>query len=182
MSIRTVRALPIVFLIVLSGCAHVISGNIRAEARKDLTFRMVLADPEAYIGATVVWGGVIVETRNRRGGTDLIVLETPLEYGEVPADPDEYEGRFIAWTPRFLDPAIFAERRKITVAGKIAGKETRPLGETEYTYPVLEIREFHLWTSTPLAEYRPYPSYYPYPPYFPWYWWDGFRCPWPGCF
>ncbi|MGE5188439.1 MAG: Slp family lipoprotein [Gemmatimonadota bacterium] len=175
---RIARALPLALLVGLSGCAHVISGNIRADIRKDLTFQTVLADPPAFVGATVAWGGVIVETRNRRGGTDLVILETPLEYGDVPADPDSYEGRFIARTSRFLDPAIYAKGRKITVAGKIAGEETRPLGETEYTYPVLEIRESYLWPPPQPAYYWPYPPYRAYPP---WPWWDDSWCPWPGC-
>jgi outer membrane lipoprotein len=175
LSIRIARVVPLFSLIVLSGCAHVISGNLRAEARKDLTFPMVLADPKAYGGATVVWGGEILDTRNRKGGTEFVVLETPLEYGDFPADREDYEGRFIARTPRFLDPAIFARGLKITVAGTIAGEETRPLGEMEYRYPVLEIRELHLWTPAP-------PIYsWPYPPDYPWSWRYGFWCPWPGC-
>ena len=119
---------------------------------------------------------MILETRNRPDGTDLVVLETPLEYGEFPSDPAYQEGRFIAWTPRFLDPEVVSRGRKITVAGTIDGAETRPLGETKYAYPVVRILELHLWEPPPPVYYRPYP---PYPP---WYRWDGFGCPWPGCF
>ena len=55
------------------------------------------------------------------------------------------EGRFIIQTPGFLDPAIYSPGRKLTVAGTVAGKEVRPLGEIEYTYPIIEKRELYLW-------------------------------------
>lgn len=177
MAIRCAKTAALLALLVLSGCAHVISGELRVQARQDLTFPMVFENPEAFVGSTVVWGGVIVETRNRRDGTDLIILKTPLDYGGFPLGPEHHEGRFIAWTPRFLDPEVFAKGRKVTVGGVIDGAEKRPLGEMEYTYPVVEIRELHLWEAFPRAYYRPYP-----PPYLPWYWWDGYWCPWPGCF
>lgn len=45
------------FLGVSSGCSHVISSEMRAAAREDLDFTMVLADPERYHGELVIWGG-----------------------------------------------------------------------------------------------------------------------------
>ncbi len=40
-----------------------------------------------------------------------------------------------------------------------------PLDETEYTYPVIEVRDIKVWpqmAEAPLYPYRPYPYYYPY--------------------
>jgi outer membrane lipoprotein len=45
----------------------------------------------------------------------------------------------------FLDPAIYASGRKLTVAGQVEGKVVRPLKEINYTYPVLSAREHYLW-------------------------------------
>ena len=35
--------------------------------------------------------------------------------------------------------------KEITLAGEIVGKETKPLGKTEYTYPVVLVKQLHLW-------------------------------------
>ena len=42
------------FLFLISGCAYPISKELRQEARKDLTFSMVLQDPTAHIGSIVL--------------------------------------------------------------------------------------------------------------------------------
>jgi outer membrane lipoprotein len=170
--------IPVVLLaasLALSGCAYVVSREVRREARKDLTFPMVLRDPEAHVGATVIWGGMIVRTRNLPDGTELVVLETPLRHGEVPEEPAESRGRFIARTSRYLDPAVFRKERMVTVAGEITGREARPLDEMLYTYPVIRLREIHLWR--PPAYAPPgYPHRYWGRPWVGWphLWWDGF--------
>lgn len=177
------RKTPAVLLtaaLALSGCAHVVSREARREAREDLTFPKVLRDPAAGVGATVIWGGMIIETRNLPDGTEFVVLETPLAYGEVPGGPEDSRGRFIARTSRYLDPAVFAEGRMITVAGEVAGKETRPLDEMLYTYPVIRLREIHLWRAPAYGPHG-YPSYYWGRPYVGWphLWWDGYWGGWP---
>ncbi len=71
-------------LAAVSACAYPISQQYREQARPGLTFSMVLKNPDAYIGSIVIWGGMIVETHNRPGETEITVLETPLGYEEKP--------------------------------------------------------------------------------------------------
>lgn len=158
----------------LGGCAHVVSPQLRALAREDLTFPMVLSDPERYQGEVVIWGGVIIETQNRPEGTTLVILETPLDREGAPKDAEFSRGRFLARTRSFLDQAVYREGRKVTVAGEVAGKEVRAVGEMQYSYPVLAAREIHLWREPPVA----WGSRYPLGPY--WYWWDPYWPWWPG--
>jgi outer membrane lipoprotein len=47
------------------------------------------------------------------------------------------------------------------VGGEISGRETQPIGEIQYTYPVVQAKELKLWEQP-----VPYPPYY----YDPWYW------------
>jgi outer membrane lipoprotein len=163
--------LPLALLLfILSGCSYPISRQYRAEARPDLTFPMVLKNPDAYIGSIVIWGGRIIGTHNRPGETEITVLETPLGYEEKPEAAEFSRGRFIVKTATFLDPAIYRRARRITVAGEIVGKETKPLGEITYTYPVLKAREIHLWRREVV---------YVYPPDY-WWGWGGWYGPWPG--
>jgi outer membrane lipoprotein len=155
------------------GCAYPISKQLRGEARKDLAFSMVLSDPDAYTGSTVIWGGVILETSNYPHRSEMTVLETPLDDLEEPKAVEFSQGRFIARTQKFIDPEIYGRGREITVAGEIIGKETRPLGKSDYTYPVIMVKELHLWPREGWSWYPP--PYYGYPgPYPPgwggWYW------------
>jgi outer membrane lipoprotein len=133
------------FLVVVSGCTYPISQQYREQARPDLTFSMVLKNPDAYIGSIVIWGGKIVATHNHPGETEITVLETPLGYEEKPIAAEFSRGRFIVRTLTFLDPAVSGPGRRITVAGEVIGKEMKPLGDTKYTYPVIKAKEIHLW-------------------------------------
>jgi outer membrane lipoprotein len=155
------RATVILSLVALSACAPVISPEWRKEALKDLTFEQVRRAPSAYAGSIVIWGGVIISTVTRTSETEITVLETPLGTREKPESGDYTGGRFIAVTPLFLDPVVYARGRKITVAGQIAGAVKRPLGKSmpSYSYPILSIKQIYLWS---IPEYSR-----------PDYWWYG---------
>ena len=68
----------IFFLAGLSGCAHPISKGVMATVDKDRTFSAVMQDPEANVGSTVLWGGVIDKVSHETGETKLIVSQAPL--------------------------------------------------------------------------------------------------------
>jgi len=158
------------FLFQISGCAYPISKELRQEATKEPTFPIVLQNPAAYVGSIVIWGGKIIETQNVAGGSEIIVLETPLDYQEMPESEKYSQGRFIAKSSTFLDPEVYSKGKRITVAGEIIGKETKPLGKTEYTYPVIMIKQIHLWRKVRMYPYPP--PYYGYGPYYEPYDWD----------
>jgi outer membrane lipoprotein len=144
------------FLAAVLGCSYPISQQLRQEARKDLTFPTVLKNPTNYIGSIVLWGGSIIETVTLSEGSEIFVLQTPLDYVEVPEGSRYSQGRFIAKSSSFLDPEIYKNGRRITLAAEITGKETRPLGKSKYIYPVVAIKELHLWKQRK-ASVHPYP-------------------------
>jgi outer membrane lipoprotein len=147
------------------GCAtSPISKEVRAEVQENLTFPMVLKNPAAYKGSVVLWGGSIIETVKVPEGTEIFVLQTPLDYMEMPESSSFSEGRFIAKSTDFLDPEIYKNGKKITLAGEISGEETHPLGKSSYTYPVIGIKELHLWRQNQRYVYP-----YPYYGYYDWY-------------
>jgi outer membrane lipoprotein len=140
-----------------------IAKQYREEAKaEDLTFAMVLQDPDAYVGNTVLWGGDIIATANTKEGTRIVVLETPLNWQERPESAQGSQGRFIAMSAKFLDPAIYKKGRKITMAGVVAGKEALPLGNMTYTYPVVTVKQLHLWERRPHYVNSPYWGLGPY--------------------
>jgi len=78
---RTIGNLKLLALALsIAGCAYPISQQMREEAAKDVTFNMVLNNPSAYVGDLVIWGGTIIKTVNLKEGTQIFVLNTPLNY------------------------------------------------------------------------------------------------------
>jgi outer membrane lipoprotein len=57
------------------------------------------------------------------------------------------------------------------VAGEITGQETRPLGAMQYRYPVLMIKELHLWAKETVT--------YVYPRYYRGFWDWSYPYTWP---
>ncbi len=163
------------FLFLISACTYPISHELREEAQKDLTFSTALQNPTAYTGAIVIWGGKIISSLNRQDGTEITVLEMPLDSMERPEAEAQSQGRFIAKISKFLDPEIYSAGKKITVAGEIIGKETKPLGEVTYTYPVIAVKQIYLWRDW---VYGVPPDYYwpswdwPYDPFDPFWQYD----------
>ena len=133
----------------LSGCASVISQRALHEVDQTLIFEQLLENPEAHKGKIVLLGGTIIETQNFSDRTLIVVLKCPLGFRKKPRVEDVSRGRFIIYTLGFLDPAIYRHGRKITVVGSVMGREVRPLGKIEYSYPVIEKSELYLW---PLEE------------------------------
>lgn len=150
----------IILLAALTACAPMSQG-IRRQADESAPFLEIQKNPDKFRGMVVIWGGVIIETTNLKESTAIKVMQTALDIQERPTNLDSSEGRFIILVDRFLDPDIFKKGRQVTVGGVIAGKETQPIGEIQYIYPLVQAKELKLWEQ-PL----PYPPYY----YDPWYW------------
>ena len=155
-------------LFAFSGCAPVISKQLRGQVAKELALQVVLKDLDAYKGKTVLWSGVIINSVNLKEGTMIEVLQKPADMQGKPKDVDASEGRFLALYTGYLDVAIYNGGRKVTVAGEVQGKKIQRLGEIDYTYPLISAKEIHLW---PVEKedrvYYPCPYWhYPYP-----YWW-----------
>jgi len=171
------RLFCFLFALLLSGCAHVISKDLRAKADVSLTLSQVRQDPEAYKGKMVLWGGEIIETLNLRDTTTQIeVYQKPLGWRGEPRGVLTSEGRFLVLTDQSLDPYLFRSGRRITVAGEILGAKIKQLGEMDYRYPLLASKQIHLWPEY-VYIYDPYPyAYDPWWYYGPrWYWGIGFH-------
>lgn len=161
--ITKVHIIIFIFAALLTaGCTSVITKEVRTMVDETAGINEVLSMPERYRGSTVLWAGNIINTRNFGDHTVVEVLEKPADYQGRPKDVDISNGRFLARTESFLDPAIYSIGRQITIAGKVEGIETAPVGEYNYTYPVISIIELHLWPVEAEIIY----NYYYYPSYF----------------
>lgn len=165
---RRISYLLIFLFLIPIGCAPVISKQLRREVSRDITFEEVIKDPETYKGKVVLLSGIILGSKNTKKGTLIEILQKPADIEGRPKDVDQSDGRFLALYKGYLDVAIYSRGREAIVAGEIKGKRALPLGEIEYTYPLILIKEIHLFKAK--KEERVYP--YPYPHW--WYpsWWN----------
>lgn len=158
----------IAVLLLVAGCASVISKDVLREVDRNITITMVQADPGAYKGKKVIWGGTILKSENLEKVTEIEVLESELSFDDRPAD-GKSRGRFIIEAERFLDTEVYKPGKRITVAGVIKGIKVKKIGKMDYRYPVVTPIEMRLFEPPPKVS--PYEAYYPPPtiyPYYPW--------------
>ena len=126
-------------------------------------------EPSVY-GSSVLWGGVIIDAKNKEENTCFEILSREMDKYMRPRVEDRTSGRFIACKPGFHDPEVFAKGREVTITGTIRNIEARQIDEFSYRYPVLDVNELVLWEIR--QEVLVYNNYDPF--YHPYYWGYGF--------
>lgn len=150
----------------LCGCASSPFSNDLRQQAQPLTVTQVAANPKAYAGTVVIWGGTIIKADHDASGDSLYVLQLPLRADESPQEHAVSPGRFIARRPGPFDPAEFKPGRLLTVAGKVDGAKREPLQNTSYDYPIIDVNEVHVWHREPPLGY--YPGAWGNDPYWRW--------------
>lgn len=152
----------------IAGCS-VISKDIRRKADRTITLPMVQTNPDAFKGKTVIWGGIIISSKNLVDKTVIEVLQTPLDISNRVIDKELSQGRFLIESPVYLDTYLYKAGKEITAAGIIKGISSQKIGEKDYAYPVLEPLQMRMFEPQPEIRYEPLPPWWPYQPYNPYY-------------
>lgn len=163
---------------VFSGCAW--TDESIESGPPQLTYAQVESAPDTYKGQVVTFGGKVLSARRLKEGTRIEILQLPLDSSLKPArDLRKSLGRFLAMKKEFLDPATIPSGTFITITGNVAGSVTLPLDETDYRYPVLEIKTLRVWPADDDTQprFRPYPYMVPGPYWGPY--WSPYWRPWP---
>jgi len=170
-------------LLVLPGCvtSQLVTPEMEAQIARDIPFESLKAEPEKFKGRVVVIGGKVLGAKRLKEGTQIEVLQLPLDKADGPImNLVNSQGRFLAYQTEFLDPATIPAGTQVSMIAELTGTKTLPLDEVDYTYPTLKIRTLKIW---PEYDYyywywrpwsRPYlyrQPYHPFYPAFP-YWWD----------
>ena len=138
----------LVFLVMvgmLASCASTPDFDT-TQVDKSLTPQSVIAEPEISRGKTVLWGGAILDTRNLKDSTHIEVLAYPLDTYQRPLLDSKPLGRFIIQYKGYLEPTTYAEGRVVSVLGKVSGSQNGKVGESTYTYAVINSEQLHLWS------------------------------------
>jgi len=131
-------------LLGLAGCA----GGPRYDTRQvntALTPAQVVAAPDAHVGAQVIWGGLIVTTRNQPGYTEMEILSYPLDSAQRPDIRLSAQGRFIARYSGYLEGVDYAPGRQITLKGQVVKILAGKVGEAPYNFPLIQADNVYLW-------------------------------------
>jgi len=137
--------LLIIVLLILSGCAPVVSREARLGADITVTPAMAQREPDAYRNMKVIWTGTIVSVKNMREKSIIEVHHLASEKTAGEPESETSSNRFLIDVVGFLDPATYRKGLKIVTAGTIRGIVIRKLYEKEYPYPVIEPVEMHLF-------------------------------------
>jgi outer membrane lipoprotein len=140
------------------GCAsspEVIPKPLESQIDRSVSFDQIAQAPDSYVGRTVVVGGQVLNAKRRSGGTELEVLELPLDKHHRPADQRmASRGRFLAFDPQGIDPAAFPPGMPITVVGEVRGATTQRIDDGEQRYAMLDVKHVHAWTDDPYRRQR----------------------------
>ena len=137
--------LGIFFIIFVTGCTAGISQYSRSKVTYTGTFSALQKTPDAYKGEVVMLGGRIIEAKASSPLSELTVLQLAIGTSDRPKNSDKSEGRFIVQSKQLLDPAIYEKDMLVTVVGTLKGSKVLPIGDLEYTYPIVEPIEIKLW-------------------------------------
>jgi outer membrane lipoprotein len=150
-------AMPLLAVTAGCGSTSIVPEPLEQQVDKTVTFSQVLESPDSYHGKMVVWGGEVLKAKALKGGTQLEVLQLPLDDDQGPvADRMESKGRFLAWQSEFLDPATMKDGTRVTVVGEVTGAAIDKMDEADYRYPTLDVKYLHRWELRPLDDRRVY--------------------------
>ena len=139
----------ILTLLLMAGCARVISESSMQLVDRNVTYGMLHENPDTYVGKYVLLGGTIAGVKNTTEGASLEVIQYELDFAQTPKVSGQSGGRFLATTDAFLDPYIYKTGLKVTIAGKVLGKQIRPHDGEQYVYPVIAVKEMYLYREMP---------------------------------
>ncbi|WP_133498323.1 Slp family lipoprotein [Cognatilysobacter terrigena] len=118
-------------------------------------------------GATVRWGGRIVEVEPQTNRTCFQMISTQLDATGRPYwATDDVGGRFIACRSGFYDPAVFEKNREVTFTGHVDGFENRRIGQYDYRVPRVAADVVYLWPVRDRVDVVERPAPWPW-----WGWW-----------
>jgi outer membrane lipoprotein len=165
---------------------RLIPADVLSQVDDSVSFSQLHADPNQYVGRTVMFSGVALQAKRAKEGTEIEILQVPTERDLSPSDrKTKSEGRFLAVQSNgFLDPAVIEKDSPLTIVGEVKGVKTKALDEGEYRYPVLDVKQLIDWNEVRSRNHSGYDSDY-YGRYSGYYvpgssWYYGFGSPFDG--
>jgi outer membrane lipoprotein len=138
----------------LSGCASTPGFDTKG-VDTGLTPQRSKVQMSTVKGSMVLWGGMIIASTNLKNATQLEILAYPLDSYQGPDIDEQSMGRFLAMYNGYLETADYTQGRLITIKGTLSGTQLGKIGESEYTYPVVNIQQLYLWPKEGVVNTQP---------------------------
>jgi starvation-inducible outer membrane lipoprotein len=167
---RTRLPLLIVISAILGGCAYpvnVIPPDVDRTINYEVGYSQVRQDPKEHVGTTVLLGGEIQNIQNLHNGTEVEILQMPIDEYARPYNRYASQGRFFFLSKEILDKALFTKGSTLTVACKISGSKSVRFDQADVRYPYCTAEFLYLWPPASSYAYGdPGDPAYGYPPYY----------------
>jgi len=133
--------------------------DLEKQVDTSVSFADLRTNADNYVGRIVAVGGIVLGAKRTKERTEIEILQLPSNGSKISTtERFRSEGRFLAIREEFLDPAAVPAGTPVTVIGAVAGSTKRLLDESEYIYPILEIKHLIDWNSVPSQESVTRPS------------------------
>ena len=140
------------YILLWLGCASsgIVPDSLEPQIDKSLTFDQIIASPDSYRGRMFVVGGEVLKARRLKDGTQIEVLQLPLDGDQRPVSQrTESQGRLLALDPQSTDPATLPDGTPVTMVAEVTGATTDRVDEAEYRFPTMAIKHLHVWNEPP---------------------------------
>jgi outer membrane lipoprotein len=138
------KYLPFYLCVLSSACSH-IPPSIEKAPPGDISYTQAIQYIDYYKNFTVRWGGIIIGVENYQYQSFIQVLLYPLNSDGRPNFNQGNAGRFMASSPKFLDPAIYKINAEVTVSGTLDGMFERTVDKKTLILPVVLSETIYLW-------------------------------------
>lgn len=139
---------------ILAACASTPPLNIQ-DIDASITPPTAVTDIDSARGKKIMWGGIIIDSRNLEKRTRLEILAYPLDDRQRPRLDREPFGRFIAEYDGYLETVDYAAGRSLSLTGTLHGITEGSIDNAVYTYPTITVDQVHLWP-TPQHDKEPH--------------------------
>ncbi len=134
----------VVAVALLSACASTPSFDLK-NVNTELMPNEIVAHLDSVQGARVLWGGVIIGSKNLENSTQLEILAYPLNQQQRPRFNREPLGRFIVEHSGYLETVDYAPGRVLSLTGTVTGSKEVKIDTATYIYPAIKSEQLYLW-------------------------------------
>lgn len=139
----------ILICVFLSSCADppIFPPEILANVDRNVTFKMVNANPSSYKGSTVEFGGQILGSRVDGPTIRMLVRELPIRTEPVygPSNTGKSQGLFVVAYQGEMTGQDLQEGNMLVVVGTLVGAVRETITELEVRRPTIQAECVHIW-------------------------------------
>ncbi len=152
MRMKSLVLLALAAVLCASCATPVLRKDLIDQGIRNVSPVQIADNPAAYMGKLFIVGGIVAAVSVGADGTTIEAVYVPVDKNGYLQDSDHSPGRYLAFYPKergVLDPLMYGEGRRITLAGTLTDLRPGMIGQMSYVFPVFRIEELYLWSNVP---------------------------------